>query len=206
MQTVTHAMPAPRRAQRRLTGFLLALAFQAAFIAALIYGLQINVWPKPHDGIETKFIPTHTRVDYPPPPANPVWLEPKPPTAEQPRIIFETGEDGGTGITWKPGNTYQPGPADHGPVSVAATHTTPPYPPIELRLGAQGVVMLRLTVSPQGTVTDVVVIRSSGHEALDQTARTWVLTHWRYQPAIRGGVAVPSTVTVGVEFNLRNAG
>ena len=132
---------------------------------------------------------------------------PKPTDAIKPTIIFDSGDDGGTAIN--PNNTdtgYRPGPADHGPVSIARTHTVPPYPALYARLGNQGTVTLRLTISAQGVVTDAVVIRSSGTEGLDEVARMWVLQHWRYQPAIRGGAAAPGAVTVGVEFNLKNAG
>jgi periplasmic protein TonB len=67
-------------------------------------------------------------------------------------------------------------------------------------------VLLRLTISPEGVVTGAVVIGSSGSPGLDGAARNWVLAHWRYQPAIRGGAAVPSSGNVAVTFNLRNAG
>jgi len=207
MKTVAHAMPQPGRAQRRVTGLLFALLLQVGLITALVIGLDIKVWPAPDAGIETKFIPTKTHVDYPPPPPSGGQIEPKHVDLPQPTIIFDTGDGAGTAIDPNNRNTgARPGPADHGPLGIAATHTTPPYPPIEVRLGAQGTVLLRLVINPQGVVADATVVRSSGFPILDEAARAWVVGRWRYQPAIRGGVAVPATTTVGVEFNLRNAG
>jgi periplasmic protein TonB len=209
MQTAAHTMPPmppPGLAQRRATGLFFAILLQAGLIAALIAGLDIKVWPKPDDGIETTFIPTKPTHPPPPQPVNGGFIEPKPIDVTQPKIVFDTGDDDSGRIHPGAGNTYQPGPADHGPVSIARTHTVPPYPALYARLGSQGTVILRLTISVQGVVTDAAVIRSSGTEGLDEVARMWVLQHWRYQPAIRGGVAAPGAVTVGVEFNLKNAG
>ena len=205
MQAVAHTMPPPGRGQRRATGLFFALLFQVALITALVVGLDIKVWPKPDPGIETRFIPTKTVVPLPPPPVGEHWVEPtRVPLPNPPVWDNDRGDE--NRIHPDQGPVYRPGPADHGPVSIAATHTVPAYPPLYARLGSEGTVVLRLTISPQGFVSDAVVIRSSGIAGLDEVARMWVLQHWRYQPAIRGGVAAPGTATVGVEFNLKNPG
>ncbi|HUO97533.1 MAG TPA: TonB family protein [Rhizomicrobium sp.] len=206
MQTVAHTMPPPGRAQRRLAGLTFALLLQAGFIAALIYGLRVNVWPINTGGIETKFIPAKQVGHMPPPPSNTPWVEPqRVPLPEPP--VWDPGNDREQAITPPPvGPATHAGPADHGPIGVMSTHTTPPYPPMALHLGQEGTVVLRLAVSPQGVVTEAVVLRSSGFPMLDDAARSWVMAHWRYQPAQRGGAAAAGAVTVGVEFNLRNAG
>ncbi len=132
---------------------------------------------------------------------------PMPVDAVLPPIRFDTGEDRITALT--PTDTARPpvaGPADHGPLSIMATHSIPPYPPIEARLGHEGTVVLRLTINAQGIVTEAALVRSSGSEALDAAAQAWVQAHWRYQPAFRGGQAVPANVNVAVEFKIRNAG
>jgi len=207
MQTAAHTMPPmppPGLAQRRATGLFFAILLQVGLIAALITGLDIKVWPKPIiDSIPIKFIATK-KIDYPPPKPLP-WVTPTPKDLPKPPVIV-IGDDRPNVIDPnRTGEDYRPGPADHGPVGIARTHTVPPYPALYARLGSQGTVILRLTISAQGAVTDTVVIRSSGTEGLDEVARAWVLQHWRYQPAIRGGVAAPGAVTVGVEFNLKNA-
>jgi periplasmic protein TonB len=89
---------------------------------------------------------------------------------------------------------------------VAATHTIPPYPAMDLRLGNEGTVLLRLIVGPDGRVVEAHVIRTSGFASLDRAAQAWVIGHWRYQPAVRGGGAAASAVDVAVKFSLKNAG
>ena len=94
---------------------------------------------------------------------------------------------------------------DQTATGIAGTHTTPPYPPLAIRLGEEGSVRLHLTISPQGMVTEALVVRSSGFGDLDQAARNWIMAHWRYRPAMRGGAAVASVSDVQVRFDLRNA-
>lgn len=89
--------------------------------------------------------------------------------------------------------------------SVAATHTTPPYPEISRRLGESGSVQLHIDVDAGGGVTDVSVTRSSGHARLDQAALDWVKTRWRYHAATRNGAAIPSATDALVVFDLKSA-
>ena len=88
---------------------------------------------------------------------------------------------------------------------ISSTHTTPPYPPMARKMSEQGTVKLRLTISPQGVVTAADVVQTSGFPDLDQTAVSWVVSHWKYKPAVQGGVAVTSTAMAAVVFNLKNA-
>jgi TonB family protein len=88
---------------------------------------------------------------------------------------------------------------------VMTTHTTPPYPSIEARLGHAGTVTLRLSVSADGSVIDAQVENSSGSSALDQAAIAWVKEHWRYTPATHDGTAVPATTEAAIRFDLKNA-
>jgi protein TonB len=205
IMTIAHTMPPPGRGKRRAGAFVFALLLQAAFVTALIYGLDIKVWPRPDNGsIQTRFIPT-TKVDYPPPKPTP-WVQPVRRDLPTPPI-FDIDKGRPTAINPdNPGPGIRPGPTDHGALAVLATHTTPPYPPLAIRLEQEGTVLLRLTISPQGVVTGAVVVRSSGYPMLDEAAVAWVTSHWRYQPALRGGVAAPDSATVGVRFDLRNAG
>ena len=90
----------------------------------------------------------------------------------------------------------------HAAVGIVSTHTVPPYPPIARRIGAEGKVTLRLTVSTEGRVTQADVESSSGHDELDQTAQQWIMAHWAYKPAQENGVPVVSHVLATVTFNL----
>jgi protein TonB len=205
--TIAHTVPPPGRGKRRVGAFVFALMIQAGLVAVLLFGLRIAPGIEHKTGIDVFFPKTDTGTK--PPPAPPTDPNVKPPDVYVPAPDFPPMSDDGGGTRITTGPTTPPnafGPTDHGPLSVAATHTVPPYPPIYARLGSQGTVVLRLTISPQGYVTDAVVLRSTGIPGLDDVARAWVIAHWRYQPAIRGGAAVPSTANVAVEFNLRNAG
>lgn len=58
-------------------------------------------------------------------------------------------------------------------------HPLPNYPPLALRMGYQGKVVLLITVDPSGTVTSVQVKNSSGYKILDDAALAHVRAHLR---------------------------
>ncbi len=200
MHTSPHA--APRRG--RYLALFAALLLQAGFVWVLVSGLTLqqikDIIPGPIIGY---IIPKPATP--PKPVVDPRMLEPTP-TKPIPLPPIQFGEPKDPPITLEPVRPPPAGVADSGPFGIATTHTTPAYPPIEARLGHQGTVVLRLTISAQGTVVEAAVVRSCGFERLDEAARAWVLAHWRYRPAVRGGVAVPSGGNVSVTFDLRNAG
>ena len=77
----------------------------------------------------------------------------------------------------------------------------PPYPRLSVRAGEEGSVLCRLHVNAKGAVTQVDVVESSGHERLDESARTTLLA-WRFEPRVRDGVSVAATVLHRVTFRL----
>lgn len=78
----------------------------------------------------------------------------------------------------------------------------PPYPPQAIRAGQTGTVILRVTVDVGGTPLEVAIERSSGNRLLDNAARRHVLAKWRFEPALRNGVAVRAIGRVPIEFTL----
>jgi protein TonB len=76
---------------------------------------------------------------------------------------------------------------------------SPVYPDIAKQARVQGVVILECTISPQGKVTDVKVLR--GIPLLDQAAVDAV-KQWVYTPTLLNGVPVPVIMTVTVNFKL----
>jgi len=76
----------------------------------------------------------------------------------------------------------------------------PVYPDIARQARVQGVVILEATVSPQGRVTDIKVLR--GIPLLDEAAIDAVKT-WTYTPTLLNGVPVPVIMTVTVNFKLQ---
>jgi protein TonB len=75
----------------------------------------------------------------------------------------------------------------------------PAYPDIARQARVQGVVILECTISPQGKVTEVKVLR--GIPLLDQSAMDAV-KQWVYTPTLLNGVPVPVIMTVTVNFRL----
>jgi protein TonB len=80
------------------------------------------------------------------------------------------------------------------------TRTVPPvYPETARNARVQGVVILECTISPEGRVTKIVVLRSI--PLLDEAAADAV-EQWEWEPTIVNGVPVPVTMTVTVNFSL----
>ncbi len=75
----------------------------------------------------------------------------------------------------------------------------PVYPDIAKQARVQGVVILECTISPQGRVTNVTLLK--GIPLLDQAAQDAV-KQWVYTPTLLNGVPVPVIMTVTVNFKL----
>jgi protein TonB len=75
----------------------------------------------------------------------------------------------------------------------------PVYPDIAKQARVQGVVILECTISPQGKVSEVKVLR--GIPLLDAAAIEAV-KQWVYTPTLLNGVPVPVIMTVTVNFRL----
>lgn len=141
-------------------------------------------------------------VAQPPKPTLPT-LDDNPVTVEAPKFTIAR-DTPITGTVAPPKQPASLGPPDSAATGVVGTHTIPDYPLLARRMGERGSVQLRLTISPQGIVVAADVEQSSGYADLDQTAMSWVLAHWKYTPAIQGGVAVASTTEALVVFNLKD--
>jgi len=161
-------------------------------------------------------IPRTTIVEIKPD-APPKQTPPPPPKLEQPTplpnqvtavvpdIAIATDQPTITTPQPTPQPPTTPTIADADATGLTGTHTTPPYPPIENKLGHQGTVVLQLLISAEGAITSATVVQSSGFPALDQEAVAWVQANWRYKPAIQNGTAVPSQTRAAVKFDLHNA-
>lgn len=78
----------------------------------------------------------------------------------------------------------------------------PAYPEELRRQGIGGTVLLRVTITAEGTAQDVTLAKSSGYPALDESALTAVRA-WRFEPARRNNVAVKYTVKLPITFSVR---
>ncbi|MEO5595756.1 MAG: energy transducer TonB [Lysobacteraceae bacterium] len=79
--------------------------------------------------------------------------------------------------------------------------TQPIYPRDALRNGEQGVVNLLIVVGADGIVDDVRVVGRSGSRSLDRAAVD-AIRDWDFQPATQGGMPVPATLELPIEFTL----
>jgi TonB family protein len=95
--------------------------------------------------------------------------------------------------------------ADHPvrPMPIMATHQLPPYPPEAVRLGEQGVSVLKVVITPTGTVMEDSIVQSSGSDRLDSAALDFVKQTWRWQPM--PDCKTPMSLAVSINWRLRSA-
>jgi protein TonB len=78
----------------------------------------------------------------------------------------------------------------------------PDYPPRAASRNIEGWVLVRFTITPQGTVRDPVVIQAQPKGYFEANALK-AISRWRYNPKVEGGVAVERVgVQVKLSFNL----
>jgi protein TonB len=87
------------------------------------------------------------------------------------------------------------------PVAGMETNRAPTYPEAARRRGEQGRVMLRVSVSADGTPLDVSVAATSGHPGLDSAAVSAV-RQWRFIPAVRAGTPEQAVAEIPIRFRL----
>lgn len=192
---------------RRAPLFAMAVGLQLAGFWLFAHGLATHLRPGFHPFY---FVPERgTEIPSLPPPPEPPMRHVETPTVPPPDFSTAPPENN-TGITVVTGQPPSNGATtvknaaggDRAPVGILSTHTVPPYPPIARRVGAEGKVTLRLTVSAEGRVTQADVVTSSGRDELDQTAQQWIVAHWVYKPAVENGAPAASHVLAMVTFSL----
>ena len=199
---------------RRIVGAGLSFAVPSLLGLLMIVGLVAPAVKPPPD-----FTLAEVKTpDVKPPPPEPKTVKPALPTAPEPIFTVATNAPAGpTSIT-----TVVPQPTTVPPVSppvqrppanavpdrsaaiIAATHTSPPYPAVARRLGLEGRVSLRLTIQPDGKVSQAEVVTSSGRRDFDEAAQSWIVAHWTYQPAIKDGAPAAAQALAAVTFSLTN--
>ena len=79
----------------------------------------------------------------------------------------------------------------------------PAYPLLAIRQGAQGKVLLLVDVLTDGRAGRIELEKSSGHAALDAAAINAVRA-WRFTPARKDGLLAAQTVSIPIQFNLKD--
>lgn len=106
------------------------------------------------------------------------------------------GSGGGTG-----GGVYQPGNGVTLPRILR--EVKPAYTSDAMRAKVQGTVLLQCVVRPDGSVTDIQILRSLDSVfGLDQEAMK-AARQWRFAPGTRMGQPVPVQITIELTFTLR---
>jgi periplasmic protein TonB len=90
------------------------------------------------------------------------------------------------------------------PVSIGGSHSCEnEYPAVAQRLNQEGTTTIEFTVNTDGSVSNVQVAGSSGHDSLDQAAIRCA-SSWRYKPALQNGQPVTAPWTTDVQWKLQN--
>jgi protein TonB len=209
MERPSHIIFTTQSRSHRLPFITLAISLQAGALWLFMHAFVVQTFHLPPDDIKVRWIPDDPIMGDPPPPPPPPPIQDRldvPPIPPLQPWTTDTGPR--TTITTTSVAPPQPPPVsagvDRALVSVTATHTVPPYPPIARRIGAEGKVTLRLTVTPEGRVSEADVVTSSGRDDLDQTAQAWIIAHWTYKPALANGAPMASKTLASVTFSLIN--
>jgi TonB family protein len=97
------------------------------------------------------------------------------------------------------GSSPEAGSPDRLPVKLR--HRTPKYPLIARHNNWEGVTALTIQVQPDGAVGEIEISQTSGFQVLDQAA-VKAVKHWRYQPAVKNGLAIAWQIRVKIIFKL----
>jgi periplasmic protein TonB len=139
------------------------------------------------------FSPRLAPSSAPPPPLT--WTFRMPEDIEVPEPIIDMPPDieGGAAMGG-PGQVIPPRPDPQ------HVNTVPDLPAELLKLASAAVLELRIWVLPDGSVGDVLVLKSSGVGQVDASTKAFVMANWRYIPASVEGRPVQGWATVFVRF------
>jgi len=84
---------------------------------------------------------------------------------------------------------------------VPLSRPTPDYTEEARNARMEGTVILEATISADGTVDNVEVLRGLGY-GLDESAIDTVMNKWTFRPATRNGVPIDSTIIIEISFRL----
>ncbi len=178
--------------------------------------------PTPEPVVKQPPTPPKPKLVRKPPPKPTPKPAPKPAPAPSPTAISEPKEETPEPIASEPpppemaAAPAAPAKAAPGPVAAAPqpiiaarfdaaylNNPSPRYPRMSRRVGEQGKVLLRVLVSESGAASDVRLHQSSGHNRLDEAARSAV-SKWTFEPARQGDRPIANWVIVPIEFKLEN--
>ena len=77
----------------------------------------------------------------------------------------------------------------------------PLYPRVAIQRGWQGTCILELQILEDGTVGNIILLKTTGRKLLDQSAIRTV-KYWRFKPATKKGKTIKTKIKVPIEFKL----
>jgi TonB family protein len=89
------------------------------------------------------------------------------------------------------------------PASIGRPHSCGQryYPPIAVRLNQEGTTTIAFKITADGSVKDLTIAESSGHDSLDQAAITCAQS-WQYKPAFQNGSPIEVPWKAEVKWTL----
>ena len=209
--------PAAGKRQSSPNALLVVISIHVALLAAVMSAKMDLPARIRHDPTIINLIPEPTppsteKLKTPQPRSQPTFDNPTPevqvPTATPVDVTppIDFGKLVGPGTN---GSTPTIEPTPPPPVAVRheprlltpTSELKPPYPASKLASEEEAVLTLRLTIDERGRVTAVEPVGPADRAFLD-SARRYLIAHWRYQPATEGDRAVASSVVIKLRFEL----
>ena len=138
-------------------------------------------------------MPSEQAITTPPVP-------PQPPAPPKPAVVAPPAEPVPAPAPPPPPPPAQPKTVTSGVRYIYSPE--PEYPPLSLRMGEEGTVLLHVLINESGRPTRVDIQKTSGSSRLDEAARQTVLRKYLFQPYIKDGKAVAVYVDFSVGFGL----
>ena len=195
---------------KRPIGFVVVVLVHALMFYALTTGLAKTMVDAMMEPLETRVIEEAQDMPEAPPPPPPKFDAPPPVVMDMPDVVITQEAAPVAAIT----TTKKVAPP---PPPPAADVLLPPrsnprrpnagaeeiYPAMSKRLGEEGTVVLLLTVSGEGRVTEAKIDQSSGFERLDEAASKEAVRSWRFLPGTRNGKPETMQFRLKVTFSLK---
>jgi protein TonB len=212
--------PAAARRQSSPQAMLLIVSAHVALLAAVM-SAKMDLPQRLRHGPPL----IKVRLDPPPPPARPLppqrqtlvtthpVYQPEPivRTATEPSTVETApGPITGPSVAHESGLANVPEPPQPPPTApihrdarllTPASDLRPPYPASKLASEEEATLRLRLTINEQGRVVAVDPIGLADAAFLD-SARRYMIAHWRYAPATDDGRPISTTLVVTLRFQL----
>lgn len=190
----------------RFVSFGFVALLHVVAIWALATGLIQDLASKLPQEFKAEVIPPKEQNKPPPPPPPPELQKPPPPFVPPPDINIQNEAPATTAITTQ-SKVATPAPAPVAQISSPASIGRPhqcqqDYPAISQRLNEEGVTTLAFHIMTDGSISNITVAKSSGHDRLDQAAVSCAQS-WRYKPATQNGQPVEVPWQTNVQWRLQ---